>query len=78
MRTLDLFWTAIFDNDRYFDQHKLAILLRAIRGTQLETSLRNIHVCEDDFFEDELLEVIERESLDFKVYSDYREPEVYH
>jgi hypothetical protein len=78
MKTLDLFWTAIFDNDRYFDQHKLAVLLRAIRGTKLESSLRNIHVCEDDFFEDELLEVLERENLGFKVYSDYREPEVYH
>jgi hypothetical protein len=80
MTNLDLYWTAIDEDDKYIDADKFEELLKAIGNSKLSQSLKTIHVCENDFEAEAIEEIIDdldmKELEKLKIHADEKEPEV--
>jgi hypothetical protein len=75
LQTLDLFWSAISDDKERFNWDKLKILLKAIKKADFP-DLENIHVCEDEFSEEDLDDLLGEIDVDYTAISDNKKPDL--
>lgn len=77
MESLDLYWTAIQNNDEYLDETKFLELFRPIGKSKLGSSLKKLHVCSEDFDKDWIGDILDNEDLsNIYVDADKKEPKV--
>lgn len=75
LQTLDLFWSAISDDKERFNWDKLKILLKAIKKADFP-DLENIHVCEDEFSEEDLDDLLGEIDVDYTAIADNQKPDM--
>jgi len=70
MKTLDLFWTCLQNNEEYLDERKTEVLFNAIKNSRLKESLQEVHLWDKDFNEEELEDIIHTLELDVSLKLD--------
>ncbi|CAI2375450.1 unnamed protein product [Moneuplotes crassus] len=70
MESLDLYWTCNQGDDDYLDSRKTEVLFETIMRSKLKNTLERVHICENEFDEMNLQEILDNCELDCEVIAD--------